>query len=75
MIFQYFSDVFHFFLIFSGVPTSLVLHEKLFWGSAFITSVPLDLGGGLQKARRRGMGCTGIRCTPVVPVVVEDLWG
>ena len=70
-IFQMFFIFFMFFLV-------RVLHVKcfmksVFGGSEFIKSVPLDLGGGLQKAPRRGMGCTGMGCTPVVPVVLVAL--
>ena len=31
--------------------------------------------GGISTAGAAASACTGIRCSPLVPVVVEDLWG
>ena len=72
---RFFLSVFMFSYCLFLSSTSLVLRGKRFLGFCVYQVSATGPRRRPPKARRRGMGCMGMGCTPVVPVVVEDLWG
>ena len=73
---QMFQMFFVFFHVFFGQSsTCQVLHEKRFLGFGVHQVCATGPRRRPPKARRRGMGCMGIGCTPVVPVALRIFGG